>query len=306
MSSFSNPTNSQDDVYITEELRQKISGSSSVYEELKFRPKNVLDFVEDSNHSEYISQPQTHTFNEYNQSLATEIDSFTAPEIVSTIIDESEITDIETDPEKGLFHVNTYKTAEMDNGWTFWVPFVDDSSGEIIGQVEDPYTEDIRSFSHSIEDPISAKACRDRNIGQAIYTLARETIPEGPKVQRRTSTGQKVNEDYLIAQFDIFEGNLGIISELEESGQYQVSDNNYSSSNGQRGGEVTKGVRNFFNMAKDARVIDYTVSNDNKENILKIENGGYKNLTRNISQLGFSSPQDLISSRTAPSWNTNK
>lgn len=305
MSKFSNPTNSQDDIYIQEALRQHISDSSSVHEELKFRPENVLDSIGSINPSDYVSEPQTYSFGEYNQSLSNEIDSFTAPEIPQNIINESEILEIEVDPEQGLFQVETYRTAETDNGWTFWIPFVDDSSGDIVGKVENPYTGDLRDFSHSIEDPMSVNACRDKDIGEAIYALARETIPEGPEIQRVTSSGQSVNEDYLTAQFDVFEGKLGIISELEESGRTQIN-SSHSPSNGLSKGEIVQSIRHFLNLAKDGRVIDYTASNDNKDNVLEIEGGGYKNLTRDVSNLGFNSPQELISSRTAPAWDSNK
>lgn len=302
MTLFTNPTNSQDDVYINKDLREEISHSSSVYEELKFRPERVLDFVEDCDPSNYTSVPEPYEFSEYDQELATEVDSFTAPEIIENIIYNSEIIGVEADPTEGLFHINTYKTAEIDGGWTFWIPFVDDVKGEIIGQVEDPYTQNVRSFSHSVEEPMSTEACRDSDIGDAVYALARETIPEGPEVQPTKSQGRVIDEQYLIGQFDIFEENAGIISQLEESGQHQIGENEYSTSNGMRGGSITIGVRNFFNLLKDARVIDYTVSNDNKENILEIENGGYKTITRDIPRLGFSSPQELIASRTAPKW----
>jgi len=302
MTDFVNPSNSQTDLYISRNLKRDISESFDCYEELKYRPDRVDDFLSEVNASEYVSEPITETFSDYNDSLTDEIDSFTAPELVENLISDSEVTEIEADYNQGLFQVDTYKTSGMEDSWAFWTPYVDDSSGEIIGLARNPYTGSESTFSHSVQDPINPSVCSNRDIGEAVYMMARETVPEGPEVARTTQSGRKVDENYLTGQFDILEGQLGLISELEEAGEIKTDDYTPATGSGPRGGHLAGAVRDFLSLAKQGRVIDYTVSNENRENRVKIRDGGYKHITRNLSKLGFSSTEELINSRITPAW----
>ncbi len=190
----------------------------------------------------------------------------------------------------------------MDESWTFWVPYVDDVSGEVVGVARNPYTGEESVFRDAVNTQIDPSVCGNQDIGDAIYMIARETIPEGPQVSRKTSSGQKVDENFLSGQFNILEGSLGLISELEEAGEIKTDNHTHATGTGPRGGDLAGSVRDFLSLARQGRIIDYNVSNKNKENRVRIEDGGYKHLTRDLSKLGFSSTEELINSRTAPAW----
>lgn len=294
--SFVNPTRNQDHIYLNPELKEQLNLESRQHADLKYSSDRALEHIEYANITDYISGFSPRHVDE-DVELAQEIDSFTAPELLSDIISSSEIADIQADPENGLYEIRTYKTIEDDEGWTFWTAYLNNSSGEVVGQVSPAYQDECHSYSHSVQNPYDADFWVDDNILEAAYVLARETVPDVPDYKN-----EKNSADEIAGQFEILEGSLGLISQLEETGEVEVDKHAQIGSNGPRGGELGNTINNFINLAKKAGIIDYTVSNENKENRVKIESGGYKFLTRDLSQLGFSSSRELIDSRTIPAW----
>jgi len=292
---FVNPADNQDEIYVNPQLSSEIGNTSELYSELKYTSENALNCVDNGDISDYIPGLSPRDIDE-EVGIAEDIDSFTAPEILSDIISGSEIASIKADVEEGVYDIRTYKTIEDGEGWTFWTGYLDESEGEIVGQVNPPYVDENHSFSHSVQDP-HTDLWMDDDIRDAAYVLARETIPEVPDYSLENS-----NEDTLKGQFKILEGDLGLISQLEEVGKVKIDNHAQAGSRGPRGGELGNSINSFVNLANRAGVVDYTVSNENKENVVKLESGGYKFLTRNISDLGFSNPDELIESRTIPAW----
>ncbi|MFB6147873.1 MAG: hypothetical protein ABEJ66_03230 [Candidatus Nanohaloarchaea archaeon] len=139
----------------------------------------------------------------------------------------------------------------------------------------------------------------DDDVMDVVYTLARETVPEGPQVNRG------LDEGFFYGKIDILEGELGYISDLEEEGEVEVDGDDYSGSAGRRGGDLTNALQEFLTEARKGRIINYTVHNDNKENLVRIRNGGNKFITRDLSRLGFRSVHELIDSRLAPRWKSD-
>ncbi len=66
MSEFVNPTKSQSEVYVNQALQRDISESSRSYEELKFRPDRVENFLSEVDATDYISEPNIRGFGEYD------------------------------------------------------------------------------------------------------------------------------------------------------------------------------------------------------------------------------------------------
>lgn len=293
---FDNPSKNLSDVYINRQLIEDLENKHNGYKDLKYQPENIEKQLEQTETSDYVVTPRTTAVGEEVQ-IAENYDSFTAPEVLQSTIKNSDIVNIDADIDQGLYNVQTYTTAPDGEGWSFWIAYMNDASGEMIGNVTPPYREEEHTFRYNPVKKCLPDVWMDDEIMDSSYILARETIPEV-----KDYSMENKDQSYFKGQFEILENNLGLLSELEDTGEVKVNHHAHTGNNGFRGGSITMALRGFINDAKKGGLLSYTVSNDNKNNKVEIDNGGHKFLTKNLSTLGFSNSKELIDSRLIPAW----
>jgi hypothetical protein len=160
----------------------------------------------------------------------------------------------------------------------------------VAGFVEPPY-DTPETFAHSLaEEPSSDAEFFEKDVLDIAYMAAQELVPE-------------VEPDYTGRyDKDWFKSKLystGIISplrELESEGEVRIGDQTHIGT--ARGGGATGEVQEFANRARERRIIDYRIENDNKDNLIRIEGEPYKTITQDAEHLDrYDGPIDVIEQR---------
>lgn len=295
---FLNPSRNLSNIYVQKQAMEEIGSLNDSFEEVGFSPDSVESYLDEMDAAEYIDQVEPVVIDE-DVEIAEEIDSFTAPEILSGEIENSGIAEIHADLDEGVYSIRTYRSREDEDGWTFWMPYLDESSATVVGKASPPYQDRAETFSYSGRETPDLDTWMQEDILDTAYILARETVPNAPQY------AFEKDEVYFQSKFDEYEGKLNMISRLEETGELEIDPDQKLTSNGARGGNLVENFRNFLNLAKKGRLIDYTVSNRNKENVIEIDSGGYKFLTGQAEEYGFGSTDEMIESRLVPQWQSS-
>ncbi|MFB6147872.1 MAG: hypothetical protein ABEJ66_03225, partial [Candidatus Nanohaloarchaea archaeon] len=106
-------------------------------EEKKYDEENVIEVLGNREAPEYYDKLETEWVDEQVE-LEDEIESFTADSLFREQVQNSEVRGIEVDTDRGMFNIVTYNSAESDEGWGFWIPYLDDVEGKLVGRVSAP------------------------------------------------------------------------------------------------------------------------------------------------------------------------
>lgn len=290
--SFVNPTRNQNDIWVQEDVKDEVSRSSRLYEEKKFSADKVANIAYELDPSKYTQN--TDTIELKPGDSAPNFESFTGERVWEEMLENSDVTSIEwgvidegdRTPASGPIKVET-RSAQGGDAHQFWIPFVDEKRGKIAGVIQPPYSAP-EPFTHSRDQPHRTDSWIDEDAMEAAYVTARETIP---------GVHPDYTEEY---DADWFRSKIlntsaeSMIRRLESNGEVQVGSNEYIGK--ERGGKATDPLEEILGEAKERRIIDYTVENENNENMVRIDNGGYKWLTKNVPEL-HDSIEDVINSR---------
>lgn len=304
---FENPTRNKNNVWLESEVKDEIEEESHLYQGNKFEVDNLTNVIggpEPMDPTEVVSNDKF-LYLSSRENQFPDIDSFTGEGVLQRYIEDSEVTRIgwgfeelsgNLVPRSGKVTVET-RSAQGEDAYQLWIPFVDASHGVVAGFVEPPYGTP-ETFKHSPgERPrVDAEFFEDEVLDMA-YMAAQELVPdvEADFLDRHDPAWFKTRMgDGMIELFQDIESGLGVNSDFSSKGG--VNDQTHYGS--ARGGYAIDEFRKTVRKARERRIIDYTLDTDNKENNVKVRGGGYKTITKDAEQLDrYDSPMDVIETR---------
>jgi hypothetical protein len=123
------------------------------------------------------------------------------------------------------------------------------------------------------------------------YQAAQELVPE----VKPDYTGSYDEQWFKSALYSM--GVAGPLKQLESKGMVEIADNTHLGT--ARGRAAAFELQDFVNRAKERRIIDYAVENDDKDNsIVRVKRDPYKTITQDADDFDvYDGPMDVVESR---------
>lgn len=200
------------------------------------------------------------------------------------VLAESYLDEVNLDTDRGYFQF-VMESGDTSEGW---MPYLDEGKAEAIFAIEHPWTGEVELEAYDgMENPGSSI----EPLLEAAYRTGREHIP---------GKGQRNMDNPMTDLKSQLKGFYDTIAELEAENEVEVDGKQHA---GQlRGRDIVSAFSGAMKRARQANLIDYTVSNEFGNHSFSRTGGGYKNLTDLPESAPYDTVDEAIAFRYPDSW----